>query len=453
MQVEVWAHFFGDFDTENLRGTLASAGIAVRASGEPLPTLPGLVFYREPGAELIELLRQVTLQGALPVVAIAALAPPPDTLVWELLAAGAADVIAWDASPHVATQLASRLHRWIDVERLLDSPAVQSTLVGRSRAWRATLRQIVEVAGFSQSPVLALGESGTGKELLARVIHALDPRPDKGRLVILDCTTIVPELSGSEFFGHERGAFTGAVAARDGAFAEADGGTLFLDEVGELPLVLQAQLLRVVQERNYKRVGSNTWRQTNFRLVCATNRDLRDGMARGTFRSDLYYRLSDCVVRLPPLRERSEDVLPLTMHFLQQLKGDGPAPVLDGAVKRYLAGRQYPGNVRELRQLVTRIAHRHVGDGPITAGDLPEYERPSAGDDLVLRNEKLEQAVRLALDLGASLRDISHAACEAAIRVAIADEEGSLQRAARRLQVTDRALQMRRAQARLPSSS
>jgi transcriptional regulator with GAF, ATPase, and Fis domain len=113
-------------------------------------------------------------------------------------------------------------------------------------------------------------------------------------------------------------------------------------------------------------------------------------------------------------------------------------------------GRQYPGNVRELRQLVTRIAHRHVGDGPISVGDLPEYERPKAGDDLVLRNEKLEQAVRLALDLGASLRDISHAACEAAIRIAIADEEGSLQRAARRLQVTDRALQMRRAQGRLP---
>jgi transcriptional regulator with GAF, ATPase, and Fis domain len=450
MQVQAWAHFFGDIDTESVLGTLANAGVLAQASDAPLPSMPGLVFYRQSGSELIEFLRQVSAQSALPIVAISASSPAEDAVSWELLAAGAADVVTWDASPQVAAQLARRLNRWIDVERLLDSPAVQGTLVGRSRSWRATLRQIVEVASFSQCPVLALGESGTGKELLARVIHALDPRPDKGHLVVLDCTTIVPELSGSEFFGHERGAFTGAVAARDGAFAEADGGSLFLDEVGELPLVLQAQLLRVVQERNYKRVGSNTWRQTSFRLVCATNRDLRDGMARGTFRSDLYYRLSDCVVRLPPLRERAEDVLPLTMHFLQQLNGEGSVPALDGAVKRYLAGRQYPGNVRELRQLVTRIAHRHVGDGPISVGDLPEYERPKAGDDLVLRNEKLEQAVRLALDLGASLRDISHAACEAAIRIAIADEEGSLQRAARRLQVTDRALQMRRAQGRLP---
>jgi transcriptional regulator with GAF, ATPase, and Fis domain len=137
--------------------------------------------------------------------------------------------------------------------------------------------------------VLITGESGTGKELIARLIHALDSRVDKGDFVILDCTTVVPTLSGSEFFGHEKGAFTGAIAQRDGAFAMADGGTLFLDEIGELPLVLQAELLRVIEEGMYKRVGSNTWRKTSFRLLCATNRDLLQEESRGNFRKDLYY--------------------------------------------------------------------------------------------------------------------------------------------------------------------
>src|SRR5678816_1272096 len=139
---------------------------------------------------------------------------------------------------------------------------------------------------------LIAGESGTGKELVARLIHALDRREPKGPFVVLDCTTVSPELAGSEFFGHERGAFTTAVTAREGAFAMADGGTLFLDEVGELPLTLQAELLRVIQERVYKRVGSNIWKQVNFRLICATNRNLLEEEARGAFRRDFYYRLA-----------------------------------------------------------------------------------------------------------------------------------------------------------------
>src|SRR5678816_4688946 len=139
---------------------------------------------------------------------------------------------------------------------------------------------------------LIAGESGTGKELVARLIHALDRREPKGPFVVLDCTTVSPELAGSEFFGHERGAFTTAVTAREGAFAMADGGTLFLDEVGELPLALQAELLRVIQERVYKRVGSNTWKQADFRLVCATNRDLAAEEAKGNFRLDLFHRIA-----------------------------------------------------------------------------------------------------------------------------------------------------------------
>ena len=190
--------------------------------------------------------------------------------------------------------------------------------------WRSALRDIVEVGYFSDVDVLISGESGTGKELAAQLIHTLDQRPGKQDLVVVDCTTIVPSLSGSELFGHERGAFTGAVAAREGAFALADGGTLLLDEVGELPQELQAELLRVVQEGTYKRVGSNRWQKTRFRLVCATNRDLEADCEAGTFRSDLFFRLAAARIRMPALRERAEDVACLAEHFLAAWDGEAP---------------------------------------------------------------------------------------------------------------------------------
>jgi transcriptional regulator with GAF, ATPase, and Fis domain len=272
-------------------------------------------------------------------------------------------------------------------------------------------------------------------------------------LVVVDCTTIVPELAGSEFFGHERGAFTGAIAARDGAFALADGGTLFLDEVGDLPLGLQAQLLRVVQEGTYKRVGGNTWQRTNFRLVAATNKDLQQAVASGAFRRDLYYRIAGVTCQLPSLRERTDDILRLARHFMQQLRSDTEAIDLDDLVREYLLSRTYSGNVRDLKQLMTRIVYRHVGSGPITVGDIPEEERP-AMESLHDRSDQLfEQAIRRALVSGVGLKDISRAVTEAAIRIAVRDEEGNLQRAARKLGVTDRALQLRRAARREPEQS
>ena len=134
---------------------------------------------------------------------------------------------------------------------------------------------MIETILFSQAPILLIGESGTGKELISRLIHALDKRADKKKLVVVDCTTIVPELSGCELFGHERGSYTNAIQSREGAFALANNGTLFLDEIGELPMNLQAELLRVLQEGMYKKVGSNSWQKTSFRLVCATHRNLK----------------------------------------------------------------------------------------------------------------------------------------------------------------------------------
>ncbi len=331
-----------------------------------------------------------------------------------------------------------------------NSPPVQSSLVGTSPAWRSVLRRIVEVARFTDASVLLIGESGTGKELIARLIHELDDRTPSRECVILDCTTIVPELSGSEFFGHERGAFTGAVAMREGAFALADGGTLFLDEVGELPMALQAQLLRVVQEGTYKRVGSNTWHRTAFRLVCATNKDLRRAVDDGEFRNDLYYRIASWVFAVPPLRERREDILPLARHFLRTFRPDIETVDFESPVYEFLLNRSYPGNVRDLRQLIARISSRHVGNGSITVGDIPEDERPTENISIGWRNGDFERCVRHAVLSGAGLKEISHAAADMAMRVVVSEENGNLRLAARRLGVTDRALQMRRAARRPP---
>src|SRR5688572_4280061 len=226
--------------------------------------------------------------------------------IWKLLRHGAADVYVWNGLERTRDVISARFRRYAEIDQLMSSPAVRNNLAGASRSWIGLLRQVVEIARYSLNSVLIAGECGTGKELIARLIHELDPRPNKSAFVVLDCTTISPELSGSEFFGHEKGAFTSAIAARDGAFALADGGTLFLDEVGELPLTLQAELLRVVQEHTYKRVGSNIWQRTTFRLICATHRDLRQDVARGRFRADFYHRIASRICHLPPLRARRE---------------------------------------------------------------------------------------------------------------------------------------------------
>jgi len=365
--------------------------------------------------------------------------------VWELLAAGASDAFAWDHSSDTAYEVAARFERWEEVDEIVRSPLVKKNLAGQSCAWIRSLRQIVEVARFTASSVLLTGESGTGKELFAQLLHTLDPRTNKRDVVVCDCTTIVPGLSGSEFFGHERGAFTGAVATRDGAFARADGGTLFLDEVGELPLNLQAELLRVVQERAYKRVGGNSWHKTNFRLVCATNRNLSEEQTHGRFRCDFYYRIATWTCHLPPLSERREDIPVLAKHFISQLCPDNP-PELDDAVHGYLLTRDYTGNVRDLKQLVTRIVQHHVGPGPITAGDIPQNERPrSSNQSNEWREQSLELAVRSAVASGLSLREVERSAGEVAEKIVIEEEQGNLKRAAARLGLTDRALQMRRA--------
>jgi transcriptional regulator with GAF, ATPase, and Fis domain len=399
---------------------------------------------------LFAILQAARQDGGARIVALAVPASEDAPPVWRLLHAGASDVLIWDRDGEIAKQVRAKLERWLAIHVLADEASARESLIGESAAWRALVRQVVEAAHFTRSPVLLTGESGTGKEMLARLIARVtcavedghEPRPE---LVTVDCGTIVPELSGSEFFGHERGAFTGAHAAREGAFALADGATLLLDEIGEVPLSIQVQLLRAIQERSYKRVGGNNWQSTHFRLVCATNRNLEELVSQGRFRLDLYHRIAGCVLRTPALGERKQDILPLALHFLNAILPGG-APALDEHVQQYLLNRDYPGNVRELRQLIQRIALRHAGAGAITAGDVPEGDRPPGGElERGWPDERFEQSIAAAIALGAGLKEIGQTTTQVAIRIAVQSEKGNLQRAAARLGITDRALQMRKA--------
>ncbi|WP_245969906.1 sigma-54-dependent transcriptional regulator [Thiocapsa rosea] len=445
----------GGIRVREYQAALSAVGIGLAPAAGALRTEAaapghGILLFDEPDAAVLNHVRQSSGGGRRRVVAVALRRAPRPPEVWRLLAAGAADVLAWDAGPDCAARIHARLERWAAVDESLASAAVRAALVGTSDVWQQTLRALIETARFTQAPVLLLGESGTGKEEAARLIHTLDPRTAKPELQVLDCTTIVPDLAGSELFGHERGAFTGAVAQREGAFALANGGTLLLDEVGELPLPLQAQLLRVIQEGSYKRVGGNTWQQTRFRLLCATNRDLTALVRAGAFRADLYHRIASQVHRLPPLRERREDILPLAEHFLRLLRPDDPPPELDAATRAWFLCHDYPGNARELRQRVTRLLLRHPGGDLITVGSIPSEERPTAddagGSEWPAAN--LEPLVRSALAAGIGLKALIRAVDDLAEQVAVTDADNNLQRAAQVLGITDRALQERRAKRR-----
>lgn len=242
-------------------------------------------------------------------------------------------------------------------DRLLDVLAAERgfpDMVGTSPALRKVLDQVTLV-GPTEASVLILGESGTGKELVARAIHEAGPR--RGRpLVRVNCASIPKDLFESEFFGHVKGAFTGAIRDRAGRFEMADRGTLFLDEVGEIPSDLQAKLLRVLQEGTFERVGDDRTRRVDVRIVAATNRDLLARARAGAFRLDLYYRLSVFPLELPPLRERREDIRPLTEHFLAQATrrlGVRRLRVSAGEWAR-LEAYGWPGNVRELQNVIER---------------------------------------------------------------------------------------------------
>ena len=262
-------------------------------------------------------------------------------------------------------------------------------IVGRSERLLQVLQDVQQV-GPADTTVLILGETGTGKELFARALHGASRRRDRA-LVKVNCAAIPGALIESEFFGHERGAFTGATGKRDGRFTLADGGTIFLDEVGELPLELQGKLLRVLQEGEFEPVGSSRTRKVDVRVIAATNRDLQRSVAEGKFREDLYYRLSVFPITLPPLRERGDDLVLLAGEFARQFAGRmgrALAP-LSAAMAARLRAYSWPGNVRELQNVIERaVITARDGqlnlDRALPAVDLPEVVVPAATDAVAL---------------------------------------------------------------------
>ncbi len=239
------------------------------------------------------------------------------------------------------------------IEEDLGKPAEQGSfgrVIGASPAMRS-LFGILERVAPTDSTILLLGETGTGKEVLAEALHQKSKRANKP-FVVVDCGAVAPSLIESELFGHVRGAFTGAVSDRNGAFLEADGGTIFLDELGELPLDLQPKLLRVLEGGSVRRVGEDKPRRVDVRVIAATHRDLDKEIEAGRFRQDLYYRLAVVLISVPPLRDRLDDIPLLTSHFVQTM-GRGDFDVGRGLMARF-AAYHWPGNVRELRNLIER---------------------------------------------------------------------------------------------------
>jgi len=238
-----------------------------------------------------------------------------------------------------------------------------NVLVGQSPRIRNVLR-IVEKLGRCRWPVLILGETGTGKEVVARSIHNVDPR---GPFVTIDCSSLVGPLMESELFGHVKGAFTGAVGTKTGLIETADGGTAFFDEIGELPLDLQAKLLRVLQEKEFRPVGSLMQRRSDFRVIAATNRDLAKEVEKGTFRRDLFYRLNVVNMRLAPLRDRREDIPALIVHFLGRY---GRSHTLTQETLEAMLSYEWPGNVRELENCIQHMVA--INSGPLLhVAELP----------------------------------------------------------------------------------
>jgi len=265
-------------------------------------------------------------------------------------------------------------HRRLQIENRNLRQQLQQTLglenvVGRSPAMTQVF-ELVKKAARSEANILVLGESGTGKELIARAIHANSPRTS-GPFVPVDCASLPEQLLESELFGHEKGAFTGAVRTKTGLVEAAHHGTLFLDEIGDLPASLQVKLLRALQERQIRRVGGTGLVDVDVRVVSATNRNLAEAIARGQFREELYYRINVIAIRLPALRERAGDVRLLAHTFLKRY-GQGRMTGMDEAVAEALDRYPWPGNVRELQNVIERACA--LADGPkATVKDLPEH--------------------------------------------------------------------------------
>jgi DNA-binding NtrC family response regulator len=420
-----------------VRDRLTAAGHTVETAEDGAAAL-ALIEGVEPDLVLLDLqmpqvdgfgvLEKLDKHGGAPLVIVITAHGSIEAAV-RAMRAGAHDFLA---KPFDAAHLEHIVGKALDTERMRrDMGLLRDELDTRHRlilGGSARMHDVVELAkraAGSEATVLLSGESGTGKEVLARAIHAWSRRAS-GPFVAVNCAALSAELLESELFGHERGAFTGAVKTKQGRVEVAAGGTLFLDEIGELAPGLQAKLLRVLQEREFERVGGTRPIKANIRVVAATNRDLDAAVQAGTFRQDLYYRLNVVTLRLPALRERREDIRSLAEHFLARFAADAarPAPRLDDAAAALLDGYAWPGNVRELANVMERCVVLSTAD-TITVDDLPEELRERGVAPSPPRSSEV-----------VGFHDAVAAAKRAILQAALDAEGGHQTRAAKRLGLT-----------------
>lgn len=413
---------------------VATASTPAEAMAEVRARVPQLVimdmnFSRATsGEEGLTLLRQVKLFcESTPVILITAWGSIP--LAVEGMKLGAFDFITkpWDNGVllgRIKTALALNCdHSEVKGHGAFERGAI----IGHSAGLEDVLRTVERVAPTDAS-VLIMGENGTGKELIAEALHANSGRAG-APFVKVNLGGISQSLFESEMFGHKKGAFTGAVSDRTGRFEMADGGTIFLDEIGDLDKSCQVKLLRVLQEQQFERLGESRTRRINVRVVCATNADLPAMVSRGEFREDLFYRINLITVKLPPLRERRDDIPVLVRHFARMLGGDKALPAISDGAMRYLASLPYPGNIRELKNLVQRTI--------IVAGDKDmleeeDFRRQNAGTPAMPSGDVTGLE-------GMTLEEMECRAIEAAIKAC----DGNLSRVGLQLGITRQSLYRR----------
>src|SRR5579864_5235859 len=359
----------------NVRTTGTAAGLwKMISAGEGNIAITDVVLPDESGFDLIPRIKR--LRPELPILVMSA----QNTLLTAITAAerGAFEYLP---KPFDLKELTSVVNRALASPGSRREPAPAEgaerlPLIGRSPAMQEIYRVIARLTQTDLT-VMIMGESGTGKELVARALHDYGKRRH-GSFVAVNMAAIPKELVESELFGHERGAFTGATNRGIGRFEQAEGGTLFLDEIGDMPLEAQTRLLRVLQQGEYTTVGGRVPIKTDVRIIAATNRDLRQLIQQGLFREDLYYRLNVVPLRLPPLRERAEDVSDLVRHFLRKAEAEGlPPKHLDNDALDLLKHHRWPGNVRELENLIRRLAVLHAGETIPASAIAAELSEPA----------------------------------------------------------------------------
>lgn len=415
---------------------VSSGAEALKAIGEEEPDL-AILDVRMPEPDGLEILSKVRERDSdIPVIIITA--QESSTITIEAMQRGAYDYVAKPFNPDTVLLVVKRALEYRRLTRRVRALEKQAggkdprdILIGRSGPMQEVYKLIGRVAN-SAATILITGDSGTGKELVAQVIHRTSPRSE-GPFVVVNCAALPETLLESELFGHEKGAFTGAMAQRKGRFEQASKGSIFLDEIGEMSLSTQKKLLRVLQERSFERVGGNVTVKTDVRVIAATNRDLAREVSEGRFREDLYYRLNVITIHMPRLCERKDDIPLLVQHFVSRKsrRSDGAAPRISDEAMEQLLNYDWPGNVRQLENTIERAMvlsqGRLIGPEHLL---LPNDDRDEPHD-------LLASALTELLDSGEHLETILHQVRDRLVTLAVRRHAGDIGAAAQALGIPE----------------